>query len=75
MKFKQALSQVNFYVKQHHSRYSFILTDRELVAVRRLDRNGNLELSQSNPLIATGTAERPSLTVLLGLVSGYARGS
>jgi hypothetical protein len=65
--FKQVLSQVNFYMKQHHTRYSFILTDRELVAVRRLDRSGNLELSNSIPWTATGTAERPSLTVLLGL--------
>lgn len=54
-------------MKQHHARYSFILTDSELVAVRRLDRNGNLELSNSVPWTATGTVERPSMTVLLGL--------
>lgn len=65
--FKQVLSQVNFYMKQHHTRYSFILTDRELVAVRRLDRGGNLELSDSIPWTMTGTSERPSMTVLLGL--------
>lgn len=36
----QVLSQVNFYMKQHHARYGFVLTDLELVAIRRLDRNG-----------------------------------
>jgi len=65
--FKQVLSQVNFYMKQHHTRYSFILTDREFVAVRRLDRDGNLELSDSIPWNATGTDASPCLTVLLGL--------
>lgn len=67
MEFKQVLSQVNFYMKQHHARYSFILTDRELVAIRRLDRNGNLELSASIPCTTKGTASQPRLTVLLGL--------
>ncbi|KKZ60906.1 hypothetical protein EMCG_00667 [[Emmonsia] crescens] len=65
--FKQVLSQVNFYMKQHHACYSFILTNRELVAVRRLDRNGNLQLSDSIPWTARGTASQPRLTVLLGL--------
>ncbi|KAJ9226839.1 hypothetical protein DTO027B5_2055 [Paecilomyces variotii] len=65
--FKQVLSQVNFYMKQHHARYSFILTDAELVAIRRLDRNGNLELSPSIPWTTKGTDEGPQLTVLLGL--------
>ncbi|KAL1845564.1 hypothetical protein Plec18170_009699 [Paecilomyces lecythidis] len=67
MEFKQVLSQVNFYMRQHHARYGFILTDAELVAVRRLDRNGNLELSASIPWTTTGTASQPRLTVLLGL--------
>lgn len=67
MEFKQVLSQVNFYMKQHHARYSFILTDRELVAIRRLDRNGNLELSASIPWTTKGTASQPRLTVSLGL--------
>ena len=65
--FKQVLSQVNFYMKQHHARYGFILTDRELVAIRRLDRNGNLDLSDSIPWASSGTAQNPQLTVLLGL--------
>ncbi|KAF4199010.1 hypothetical protein CNMCM8694_006763 [Aspergillus lentulus] len=67
MEFKQVLSQVNFYMKQHNTRYGFILTDCELVAVRRLDRNGNLELSASIPWTAKGSASQPQLTVLLGL--------
>lgn len=65
--FKQVLSQINFYMLQHHARYGFILTDAELVAVRRLDRNGNLELSASIPWTTTGTAAQPRLTVLLGI--------
>ncbi|KAF5854837.1 hypothetical protein ETB97_011116 [Aspergillus alliaceus] len=69
MEFKQVLSQVNFYMRQHNTRYGFVLTDCELVAVRRLDRNGNLELSASIPWTAKGSASQPQLTVLLGL--GY----
>ncbi|QKX55691.1 uncharacterized protein TRUGW13939_02788 [Talaromyces rugulosus] len=65
--FRQALSQVNWYMNQHHARYGFIITDRELVAIRRLDSNGNLELSASIPWDANGTAAQPQLTVLLGL--------
>ena len=55
VEFKQVLSEVNFYMMQHHTRYSFILTDREFVTVRRLDRNGSLELSDSIAWTATGT--------------------
>lgn len=65
--FKQVLSQVNFYMKQHHARYRFVLTDLELVAVRRLDMNGNLQLSDYIPWTASGTALQPRLIVLLGL--------
>ncbi|EED22547.1 conserved hypothetical protein [Talaromyces stipitatus ATCC 10500] len=65
--FKQALSQVNWYMKQHRARYGFILTDRELVAIRRLDNYGNLELSDSIPWIARGSVSQPQLTVLLAL--------
>lgn len=65
--FKQVLSQVNFYMVQHHARYGFVLTDRELVAIRRLDGNGNLELSDSIRWDAQGTANHPVLTVALAL--------
>ncbi|KAE8151286.1 hypothetical protein BDV25DRAFT_128890 [Aspergillus avenaceus] len=67
LEFKQVLSQVNFYMMQHHARYGFIITDRELVAVRRLDRNGNLELSASISWTMKGTASQPRLTVLLAI--------
>ncbi|KAB8263533.1 hypothetical protein BDV32DRAFT_118826 [Aspergillus pseudonomiae] len=65
--FKQVLSQVNFYMKQHHARYGFIITDRELVAIRRLDRNGNLELSASIPWTTKGTTSQTRLTALLAI--------
>ncbi|CAI7641476.1 unnamed protein product [Penicillium manginii] len=52
--FRQALSQINWYMTQHESRYSFILTDEALVAVRRLDFKGNLELSEPIPWATSG---------------------
>lgn len=42
--FRKALSQVTWCIKQRYARYRFILTDREVVAIRRLDVNGDLEL-------------------------------
>ncbi|CAG8905984.1 unnamed protein product [Penicillium egyptiacum] len=63
----QALSQVNWYMKQHHSRYGFLLTDRELVVFRRLDDQGYLELALPIPFTAGGSASQPRLTVLLAL--------
>jgi hypothetical protein len=66
--FRQALSQVNYYyMKQHHARYGYILTDRELVAMQRRDRNGNLDLSSRIPWSRQGTAQQPQSTVLLAL--------
>ena len=65
--FKQVLSQLNYYMKQHHARYGYILTDRQLVAVRRQDRAGNLDLSLPIPWSRQGTAQQPALTVLLAL--------
>ncbi|KAG2413345.1 hypothetical protein HFD88_002534 [Aspergillus terreus] len=63
----QALSQVNYYMNQHRSRYGFILTDQELVVFRRRDANGNLELAAPIPFAAGGSAQQPQLTVLLAL--------
>ncbi|CAI7662363.1 unnamed protein product [Penicillium glandicola] len=65
--YRQALSQVNWYMKQHHSRYGFILTDQQLVAFRRLDDNGHLELAPPIPFTTDGNAAQPQLTVLLAL--------
>lgn len=61
--YRQALSQVNWYMNQHNARYGFLLTNRELVAIRRLDENGNLPI----PYTRGGTAEHSELTVLLAL--------
>lgn len=65
--FRQALSQVNFYMNQHNTRYGFLITNRELVAIRKLDRNGNMELSQPIPWTTGGTPTQPRLTVMLAL--------
>ncbi|PWY80833.1 hypothetical protein BO94DRAFT_548130 [Aspergillus sclerotioniger CBS 115572] len=65
--FKQVLSQLNWYMKQHQAKYGFLLTDRELVAVKRLDGQGKLELSGSIPWDIHGSEDQPRLTVLLAL--------
>lgn len=65
--FRQALAQVNFYMKQHKARYGFILTDKELVAIKRLDGQGNLELSDPIPWDTQGNGAQPRLTILLAL--------
>ncbi|KAE8151507.1 hypothetical protein BDV25DRAFT_171371 [Aspergillus avenaceus] len=62
--YKQVLAQVNFYMEQHNARHRFILSDAELVAVKRLDRNSRLAVATSIPW-ASGGAGR--LSVLLGL--------
>lgn len=50
MESKQVLSQTNLDVKKHHARYSFIMTN-----YRRIDINGNLDLSASIPWTSNGT--------------------
>ncbi|KAK2798720.1 hypothetical protein FQN50_008758 [Emmonsiellopsis sp. PD_5] len=65
--YRQALSQVNFYMNQHNSRYGFLVSNQELVAIRKLDQNGNLELAQPILWTTGGTATQPRLTVMLGL--------
>ncbi|OJJ65600.1 hypothetical protein ASPBRDRAFT_139739 [Aspergillus brasiliensis CBS 101740] len=62
--YKQALAQVNFYMDQHTAKYGFILTDKELVAVKRLDRNGSLAVSTA---IGWTTGGAGQLSVLLAL--------
>ncbi|KGY15354.1 hypothetical protein PABG_11655 [Paracoccidioides brasiliensis Pb03] len=66
-KFRQVLSQVNHYMKQHGSWYDFVLTDNELVTIRRLDGNGRLELSMPIFWENRGTAAQLCLTVMLAL--------
>jgi hypothetical protein len=55
--FKKVLAQVNFYMKQHQTRYGYILTNTELVPVRRLDNNGCLELGNPIPWSASNIYE------------------
>lgn len=62
--YKQVLSQVNFYMGLHNARHGFLLTNTELVAVKRLDKNGRLAVSSSIPWRAGGHGQ---LSVLMGL--------
>ncbi|KAL4936943.1 hypothetical protein BDV06DRAFT_216270 [Aspergillus oleicola] len=62
--YKQVLSQVNWYMGQHHARYGFVLTNNELMAVKRLDTNGRLAVSASIPWTAGGPGQ---LSVALGM--------
>ncbi|OJD24728.1 hypothetical protein ACJ73_03907 [Blastomyces percursus] len=62
--FLQVLSQVNYYMGQHRTRYGFVLSDTELVPIKRLDENGNLLVAQAIPWEAKGPGR---LTILLGL--------
>lgn len=63
--YRQVLSQVNFYMKQHKARYSFIITDQEFVAVQRINDNGHLLVSEPISWETQGTAQQPRLTLLL----------
>ncbi|OJD21015.1 hypothetical protein ACJ73_07644 [Blastomyces percursus] len=62
--FYQVLSQINYYMKQNNARYGFVLTDTELVPIKRLDGNGRLQLAQP---IQWETKGPERLTILLGL--------
>ncbi|KAK3191484.1 hypothetical protein K4F52_002299 [Lecanicillium sp. MT-2017a] len=67
--FRKVIAQINFYMEQHNTRYGFILTDLELVAVKRIGK-GHVAISKSIPwtageAMAGETAE--GMTVLLGL--------
>ena len=67
LEFRQALSQVNFYMNQHHTRYGFIVTDRELVAIKKMNNNGHLLLSRPILIAQQGNVHQPRLTSLLAL--------
>ncbi|KAL3468844.1 hypothetical protein BJX99DRAFT_268972 [Aspergillus californicus] len=62
--YKLVLSQVNFYMSQHKARHGFVLTNTELVAVKRLDTNGRLAVAEAIPWTAGGHGQ---LTVLMGI--------
>ncbi|KAJ5169289.1 uncharacterized protein N7500_002072 [Penicillium coprophilum] len=49
MEFRKALAQVNWYMKQHSTQFGFILTEQELVPIRRLNDNGDLRLANPIP--------------------------
>lgn len=55
--FEQVLSQVNFYMKQHQTRYGFVCTDRELVPIQTLDHHGNLQPGPFIPWTASNIVE------------------
>ncbi|KAJ5692810.1 hypothetical protein N7462_002233 [Penicillium macrosclerotiorum] len=71
--FKQVLSQVYYYMKQHRTRYGFVISNREIIAVRRVFNNqgvedeGHLQLSAPISLRASGTVAAPVMTPLLAL--------
>ncbi|KAJ6018457.1 hypothetical protein N7499_003747 [Penicillium canescens] len=62
--YKQMLAQVNFYMDQHTVGHGFILSDLELVAVKRLDGYGRLAVATPVLWRSGGVG---SLSVLLGL--------
>jgi hypothetical protein len=62
--YKQALSQLNFYMRQHRTRYGFILTNTEFVAVKRLLGDGHLAVAAPIPWTSGGVGQS---SVLLGL--------
>lgn len=65
--FFQALSQLNYYMKQHSSRYGFMLTNCEFVAVKRGSTRGVLHLADPVDWTASGTVTSPQMTVALGI--------
>ncbi|KAK2807021.1 hypothetical protein FQN50_005595 [Emmonsiellopsis sp. PD_5] len=60
----QVLSQVNYYMRQHRAWYGFVLSDTELVPIKRIDGDGNLLVAQAIPWEVRGPGR---LTILLGL--------
>ncbi|PYI36411.1 hypothetical protein BP00DRAFT_432414 [Aspergillus indologenus CBS 114.80] len=60
----KVLAQVNFYMRQHNARYGYILTDTELVAVKRSEGSGRLAVSTAVPWTRGGVGV---LSVLLAL--------
>ncbi|RAL01435.1 uncharacterized protein BO80DRAFT_473666 [Aspergillus ibericus CBS 121593] len=65
IEYKQVLSQLNWYIRQHKARYGHILTNTEFVAVKRVEEtNGRLALASPIPWSAGGHGQ---LSVLLGI--------
>jgi hypothetical protein len=69
--FRQVLTQLQFYMRQHGARYGYILTDEELLCVRRPGPAGELELAapvQWGAHHVPGQGQ-PGLTIALALVA------
>lgn len=62
--YKQVLVQVKFYMAQHNAWHGFILSDVELVAVRRLNNDGCCAVATPIPWSSGGVG---NFSVLLGL--------
>lgn len=62
--YRRVLSRVNFYMDQYGARHGFVLTNAELVAVKRLDESGCLAVAEAIPWTAGGPGQ---MTVLMGL--------
>lgn len=55
---------MNFYMGQHKACHGFVLTNTELVAIKRIDINGRLAVSSVISWTAGGHGQ---LTVLMGI--------
>lgn len=57
------LSEINDCMKIHRTRYGFLLTDLGMIAIRRRDSEGNLELTKPVPWNPDYEPGKPQLTV------------
>ncbi|KAK2812053.1 hypothetical protein FQN50_001763 [Emmonsiellopsis sp. PD_5] len=64
IEYRQVLSEIDFYMKRHGARYGFVLTDVELVPLKRLDEYGNVLVARAIPWETRGPGR---LTILLGM--------
>ncbi|GAD92930.1 predicted protein [Paecilomyces variotii No. 5] len=64
--YRAGLATLNWYMRHRAARYGFMLTDKELMAVRRME-TGDLQLSASILWRTWATSENPELTMFLGL--------
>ncbi|KAE8375569.1 hypothetical protein BDV26DRAFT_299611 [Aspergillus bertholletiae] len=62
--YKQALAQLNFYMRQNNARYGYILTNTEFAAVKRLDGRGRLAVSIGIPWVNGGEGQMSLLLAL-----------
>ena len=65
--FRQVLSQLNSYMNEFETQCGFIITDQELLLVRRRDTRGGLDLAPPISWTTRGSAATPRMTVLMAL--------